>query len=172
MPNDSNSRTYLPNSTWCFVCGEDNDAGIQTRFYVEEGLVKAKLKPRQHHCGYRGMVHGGIVASILDESMGWAAARAIGRMCLTGELTVRYLETVPGDRDLTVVTEVEKANRRLVLATSELTDEAGTVYARATGKFTPMSVEDTLGVDDMLLYRGGEERLFDALRAEHEGKRD
>lgn len=166
MSNKSGGRTYLPNSTWCFVCGEDNDAGLKTRFYVEDGLVKAKLLPRPEHCGYRNRVHGGIVASILDETMGWAAARAIGRMCLTGELTVRYLATVPGDRELTVSTGVEKSNKRLVLAHGEITDASGTVYARATGKFTPLSAEETLSVDDMLLYRGGEERLFDTLRVQ------
>lgn len=157
-------KTYLPNSDWCFVCGEQNHAGLQTRFYVEDGLVKAKLNPQTHHWGYKEVVHGGVVAAILDECMGWAAARAINRMCVTGEMTIRYLERVPSDRELTVVTEVTKANRRLVLAKGALVDDDGTEYARAEGKFTPMTAEETLGVDDQLLYRGGEERLFEALR--------
>ena len=37
--------------------------------------------------------------------MGWAAARAIERMCVTAELKVRYLKPVPGDREMTVKTE-------------------------------------------------------------------
>lgn len=159
-------KTYLPNSDWCFVCGEQNHAGLQTRFYVENGLVKAKLNPQSHHWGYKDVIHGGVVAAILDECMGWAAARAIKRMCVTAELTIRYLENVPSGRELTVVTEVGKANRRLVLAEGTLVDGDGTEYARAKGKFTPMTVDETLTVDDQLLYRGGEERLFDDLRIE------
>ena len=165
MPKAADSKVYLPNSTWCFVCGEENHAGLQTRFFVEDGHVKAKLRPQDHHCGYRNVVHGGVVAALLDECMGWAAARAIGRMCLTAELTVRYVKNVPQDRELTCVTKVEKSSRRLAYAKGEIVDDEGEVYARAEGKFMPMSAEETLRIDDMLLYRGGEIRLFDDLRA-------
>lgn len=166
----SKEKINLPNSDWCFVCGEDNHAGLQTRFYVEDGKVKARLRPQNHHCGYKGVIHGGIVASILDETMGWAAACAINRMGVTAELTVRYLINVPDDRELTCVTWVEKSNKRLVLTVGELVDDEGTVYATAKAKFTPLSEEKTLEIDDMLNYQGGELRLFDELRAQVEGR--
>lgn len=163
----TSKKTYLPNSEHCFVCGEKNAAGLQTRFYVENDVVKARLKPKKNnHCGYHNVVHGGIVAAILDETMGWAAARAIGRMCLTGDLSVRYLKPVPGDRETTVVTEVVRSNRRLAHTKGEIVDEHGVVYARAEARFLPLSVEQTLEVDDNLVYRGGEERVFDSLREE------
>ena len=157
-------RQPLPTSDGCFVCGEQNEAGLQTQFYVEDGRVKSRVQPRTHHCGYPGVIHGGIVAALLDECMGWAAAHAIARMCLTGELTVRYLINAPDDRELIIATEVLKANRRLVLARAELQDAEGTQYATASGKFLPMSEEETLRIDDALNYRGGEARLFDELR--------
>lgn len=161
-------KEMLPNTDWCFVCGEENEAGLQSRFYVEDGLVKARLRPRSHHCGFKGVIHGGIVASILDETMGWAAAVAINRMCVTGEMTVRYIENAPDDRELICVTGVEKSNRRIVYTTGVLVDDEGTKYASATGKFTPLTEAKTLEVDDMLNYRGGEIRLFDELRAQAE----
>ena len=161
-------KEMLPNTDWCFVCGEENKAGLQSRFYVEDGLVKARLRPRSHHCGFKGVIHGGIVASILDETMGWAAAVPINRMCVTGEMTVRYIENAPDDRELICVTDVEKSNRRIVYTTGVLVDDEGTKYASATGKFTPLTEAKTLEVDDMLNYRGGEIRLFDELRAQAE----
>lgn len=161
-------KVMLPNSDWCFVCGEENEAGLQTRFYIEDGLVKARLKPRAHHCGFKGVIHGGIVASILDETMGWAAAVAINRMCLTGEMTVRYISKVPDDRELICITDVKKSNKRIVYTIGELLDDEGTKYASATAKFTPLTETETLEVDDMLIYRGGEVRLFDELRAQAE----
>ena len=96
--------------------------------------------------------------------MGWAAAHSINRMCVTGELTVRYLQSVPADRELTAVTNVLKSSRRLVLTEGRLEDAEGVAYARARGKFTPLTALETLAVDDRLLYRGNEVRLFDALR--------
>jgi uncharacterized protein (TIGR00369 family) len=160
----ANGRKWLPNSKPCFVCGEDNPAGIQTRFFVEDDKVKAVLRPRPHHCGYDNVVHGGIVAGILDEAMGWAAARAACRMFFTAELTVRYLTPVPADRDLTAVTETVRVTSRLVEARGVLVDDAGTEYARASGRFMPLSPEQTLEVDDNLIYRGDEERVFASLR--------
>ena len=162
------TKTYLPTSNHCFVCGEDNQAGLQTRFYVEDGVVKAQLEPRPHHCGYPDIVHGGVVAAILDEAMGWAAARAIERMCLTAELKVRYLRPVPGDRASTIVTEVTNSARRMARVKSVIVSEDGTEFARAEGRFVPLSPERTLEVDDNLLYRGNEERVFDNLRAERQ----
>ena len=172
MSNNSNNRNYLPNSKTCFVCGEDNASGLRTRFYVEDELVKMPLTAVQHHCGYENTVHGGVVAAALDECMGWAAARAIERMCVTAELTVRYIERVPVSPDLTVEAEVKRAHRRMVQAEARIVDSGGTVLARAEGRFLPLSAEETLEVDDALLYRGGEERVFDGLRDVHTAVRD
>jgi uncharacterized protein (TIGR00369 family) len=161
-----NHKTYLPNSKTCFVCGEENPAGLQTRFYVQDGLVKTKLCPREHHFGYANIVHGGIVAAALDECMGWAASRVIKRMCYTADLNIRYLKHVVGDREMTVCAEVVKAAKRLVQVRGWIEDEHGVEHVRAEARFVPLSAEDTLKVDDVLIYRGGEERVFDALREE------
>lgn len=164
MSETFEEKVYLPNSHHCFVCGESNPAGLKTRFYIEEGLVKTRLQPQDHHCGYKDIVHGGVVAAVLDECMGWAASRALGRMCVTAELTIRYLKNVPADRPLTVATDVQKSNRMLAITHGRLEDDDGTLFARAEAKFTPLSAEETIAVDDQLLYRGGEARLFDDLR--------
>ncbi len=164
MCKQVSSGVPLPNSSSCFVCGEDNPAGLRTRFYVEDGKVKARLNAQTHHCGYANTVHGGVSAALLDECMGWAAARAIGLMCYTAELSVRYLRPVPADIDLIAETEVVRHTRRMAEARGRLVGGDGTEYVRTEGKFVPLSVDQTLAVDDMLLYRGGEERLFDRLR--------
>ncbi len=158
------TKQLLPNSAGCFVCGEDNHAGLQTRFYIEGDTVCADLAPSDHHCGYAGIVHGGIVGAAIDETMGWAAARALGLMCFTAELNVRYLKHVPSDAPSRVVTWVTKSNKRIAMTEGEVRSLDGEVFARATAKFMPMSAEDTLEVDEMLIYRGDEARLFDHLR--------
>lgn len=164
MGKDATRKIFLPNSKGCFVCGEDNHAGLKTRFYIEDDCVKAKISPQRHHCSYEDVTHGGVVAALLDECMGWAAARVIERMCVTAELRVRYLVNVPPDEDLQITTEVTKFSKRLVLTTASLTGGSGVEYARADAKFTPLTVEQTLEADDQMLYRGGEARLFDRLR--------
>ena len=156
-------RQMLPSSEGCFVCGEENEAGLRSRFCVEDGVVAGRFRPGAHHCGFAGVVHGGIVASMLDETMSWAAACALKRMCVTGEMTVRYILNVPDDRELVCVTRVEKSNRRMATTSGELVDEDGTKYASATAKFLPMTEAETVRVDGMLKYRDGDVRLFEGL---------
>lgn len=164
MNNPGKARVYLPNSRTCFVCGEENSAGLQLRFFVEDGKVKTFFRPKPHHCGYRNVLHGGVVAALLDETIAWAANRALARMTVTGELRIRYRKPVPGDREMLVWAEITKSNRRIAYGAGAIVNEQGEEYARAEGSFLPMSAEETLQIDEHLIYRGGEERVFDSLR--------
>jgi uncharacterized protein (TIGR00369 family) len=168
ITNES-ERTFLPNSGPCFVCGENNPAGLQTRLYVQDGKVKAPLRAQPHHCGYENVIHGGVIAALMDECMGWAATRMVGRTCFTGEMKIRYLSPAPADEELYVEAEVVEGGRRIVKAQACLLDNAGKEYARSEGRFVPMTPEQTIEVDNYLIYRGGEERVFDELREELEG---
>jgi len=164
MASGDSERVYLPNSRTCFVCGEENIAGLQLRFFVQDNRVKTLFSPKHHHCGYNNVVHGGIVAALLDETMAWAANRVLARMTVTAELTVRYLRPVPGDRETLVSAEITRANRRIAYVRAEIVDRHEIKYASAEGSFLPLSAEETLTIDRHLLYRGGEERVFDSLR--------
>jgi len=157
-------RKPLPTSASCFICGEENPRGLRARFFTEGEWTVLPVLPDPHLCGYPGVVHGGIVAAMLDECMGWAAARAIGRMCVTAELTVRYLRRTPAGVPLETRARCPRANRLLALTEAVLVDADGTEYARATGKFMPLSDEETLRIDDGMRYRGDEERVFEPLR--------
>ncbi|HEX73386.1 MAG TPA: PaaI family thioesterase [Candidatus Hydrogenedentes bacterium] len=169
---ENNGRRYLPTSPTCFACGERNPAGLRLRFYVEDGMVKTTFRVHPDHCGYPKAAHGGIVAAALDECMAWAATRAFGLMCVTAEITVRYLQRTPADRELTICAEVVRAHRRLVSTKAVIVDVEGTVFARAEARFLPLSVEETLRIDDAMIYRGDEERIFDRLRRRDASARD
>ena len=158
----------LPTSPRCFVCGERNTAGLHARFLVENGLVKMPLTARERHCGYPNVVHGGVLAAALDECMGWAAARSIHRMCVTAELTVRYLKSVTPTAGYTVYADVLRSSRRLVHTRAWITGPDGERYAQAEGRFLPLSEEETVRIDKGMVYRGGEERVFEALHAARE----
>jgi uncharacterized protein (TIGR00369 family) len=110
--------------------------------------------------GYHGQVHGGIVAALLDETMGWAVAISVGRMCISAEVTIRYLKRLPVDTQIIVSAKPGRWSRRLGVAEGEVRGVDGTLYARASGKFLPISLEQTLQVDSMLIYPDGAQRLF------------
>lgn len=165
MTRRSDGRRSLPFSNECFVCGERNQAGLRAKFFVEDGTVVTRWRAGAKHCGLDGVVHGGVVASILDECMAWAASRVLGRLCVTAELTIRYLQRVPGGAEIAVRARVDRPGKRIVVVSAQLQNEAGNTLAEAAGKFVPISVEETLAIDDALVYREGDERPFEALRA-------
>ena len=158
-------KGYLPVSRTCFVCGKDNHAGLSLRFYGEGAVVRTNWRPANWHCGYEGIVHGGVVAAALDECMAWAATWHTRLMCVTGDLTLRYLLPLPNDRELVVSASVTVPGRRLVHVKGTIADSAGLEYATAQGRFVTMTAKDTLAVDDELVYFGDEVRVFDYLRA-------
>jgi hypothetical protein len=68
-----------PNSKMCLVCGLQNDPGLKAAFYeLESQQLVGLFTPRNHQQGYPGRLHGGIAASMLDETIGRAIRLAHG----------------------------------------------------------------------------------------------
>ena len=66
-------RNKQPNSTMCLVCGLNNPAGLHSSFFeLDNGELLALFRPRIEHQGYPGRLHGGLAATILDETIGRA----------------------------------------------------------------------------------------------------
>jgi uncharacterized protein (TIGR00369 family) len=150
----------LPTSTSCFLCGEENPLGLKIRFMKTRDRVYTEYLVDERRVGFDGVAHGGILAALLDETMGWAAALAFDRMCVTAEATVRYLKRVPTGTTIVVSARPTSCSRKLCATEGEVRDGNGTLYARATGKFMPLSVEETRWIDSRLVYREGEQSVF------------
>jgi uncharacterized protein (TIGR00369 family) len=123
------------------VCGAHNPHGLRLRFRREGDEVLADFTPQPHHAGFRGIVHGGIISTALDEVMFWAAAAHKGKFCLAAELNVRFLKKVSVGQKLIVAARFGSDRGRLWEPSAELRDEQGTVYARATCKQVPLSLD-------------------------------
>lgn len=150
----------LPYSSWCYVCGKENPLGFRVIFSTENGRVRLRHIPELHRQGYLGVVHGGVISTLLDEAMGWAPTLVLKRMFVTAELTVRYLKPFLVGRTMLVEAWPEKVSRRMALVLGEVRDEAGELYASAKGKYLPMSQEETRKVDELLIYEPETLRVF------------
>ncbi len=150
----------LPYSNWCYVCGKDNPLGFRIVFSAQDGRVRARYTPERNRQGYLGVTHGGVICTLLDETMGWAPALVIKRLFVTAELTVRYIRPFPVEKAMIVEAWPEKASRRMALVRGEVRDEEGVLYAAAQGKFLPMSEKETREVDALLIYEPKTLRVF------------
>lgn len=143
----------LPASHHCFVCGRDNPNGLRLRFEQRAGTVSTTCRLDGSYNGFTDRAHGGIVAALLDEAMGWATALANRRFTYTAELAVRYRTPVPLDAELRVEGWIERRTRRLTFAEGRLSTEDGAlVLATATAKFMPVSLEESRHIARSLLY--------------------
>ncbi|HEC33548.1 MAG TPA: PaaI family thioesterase [Chloroflexi bacterium] len=122
-----------PNSRRCFVCGLENPVGLQLAFYedLDTGQVRAEFAVPEVYQGYPGVVHGGIVAAILDEISGRAVmVDGSGEdLMATLRLTVRYRRPTPTETPLTAVGWVERVGGKGARVAGEIRLPDGTVTA-------------------------------------------
>ncbi len=122
-----------PNSRMCFVCGIENPIGLRLAFYTdEEGQCLTRFRPRPEHQGYPGHLHGGIIATLLDETMGRVLTQE-QVWAMTGTLEVKYRRPVPLDQELTVVGQLVRHRSRAYEAHGEIRLPDGTVLVEGNG---------------------------------------
>ena len=125
----------------CFACGQDNPRGLRLKPGNENGEAVAEFRPDADLEGYGGVVHGGLVGTVLDEVMVWAARYAAGTAAVTAEMTVRYLKPVRTGGLYVGRGRVLENKGRLILTEGTLTDEKGEVFARAQAKLFAVKIE-------------------------------
>jgi acyl-coenzyme A thioesterase PaaI-like protein len=122
-----------PNSHNCFVCGLRNPVGLKLEFFeIGSEEVNATFRPTPDYEGFPGVLHGGVIAALLDETGGRVAM--IGdhnHFMLTAKLEVRYRALTPLDRPLTVRGRLLARRGRVATAHAELCLPDGTVTAEA-----------------------------------------
>lgn len=118
----------------CFGCGNLNPRGLGMRFRLEDGRAVAEFNPAPHHQGFPGHMHGGLVATMLDEAMGWAVYGQ-GVWAVTARMSVRFREPVPLSEPLLVVGWVTQTRGLLLDARSEIRSREGALLAQAEGVF-------------------------------------
>ena len=93
----------LPGTASCFVCGDKkvNARTLELNIYWDEEAKCSLISfvPNDTWCGYEGVVHGGILAAILDDAMTWAIKSFDEKTYLTAKLTIAFKRMVmPGER--------------------------------------------------------------------------
>ena len=122
----------------CFVCGQRNPYGLHLVFRIEEKSIVADFQPREEHQGFPGIIHGGIVAAVLDEALGRTSMLGTGQeWTMTGRLEVRYRRYVPYGPLLRVRATLGTERRRMLQASGVLTlaDDERETLAEAQGTF-------------------------------------
>jgi len=115
----------------CFACGKGNPIGLKLDFAFEGEDYVTHFEVKPQYQGWTGIVHGGLLATVLDETM----ARLLwehDRNAITGRLKVRYHQPAKIGEKLTVRARITKDRARLIETQAQAVNADGTLVAEAT----------------------------------------
>jgi uncharacterized protein (TIGR00369 family) len=119
----------------CFACGDRNPRGLNLKFNVfpQKRRIETTLVLSPEFQGWKGIVHGGIITTILDELMG-KITQELGIKAVTAALEVRFKNVARVSEEIKAVGEVTRIEKRLIYAQSQAFRSDGTLIAEAFGK--------------------------------------
>jgi uncharacterized protein (TIGR00369 family) len=118
---------------FCFGCGCNNPIGLKLKFKKEDDTVMAEYTPHKAFQGWPGLLHGGILACLLDEAMSHAAYTT-GSTCLTASITIRQRQPVEVETPLVITARITRHGTRLIETEGQVRLKDGTIVAESTAK--------------------------------------
>jgi len=113
------SEKKLSDDRYCFACGALNPIGLRMEVsYLEEKAV-SKLCLKREYQGWHDIVHGGVVATILDEIMAHAVIHYVGNG-VTTSLKITYRTSLRVEEPVSAVGYVVEKKRRAAVARGEI----------------------------------------------------
>jgi uncharacterized protein (TIGR00369 family) len=118
---------------YCFVCGKENPKGLKAKFISSNGKAKAEMILYKEYQGYSGIIHGGIIAALLDEACAYAGI-SLGYYTVTAEMKIRYRKTLKVGEKIIIEAFAEQIKSKLIQAKAQIKDSKDTIIAEAEGK--------------------------------------
>jgi uncharacterized protein (TIGR00369 family) len=132
--NASQRMKPLKRYSQCFVCGDKNTSGLNVEFYQKDGKAVGEYVVQDQFQGYKNILHGGILSTLLDEVM-IKSILAQDILTLTCEIKVRFKKPVKIGQRLHLEGKPTEDKGKILLAEGKIKDEDGGVVAIAEGKF-------------------------------------
>ena len=160
------SRTF-PSYPACPVCGDPavNAGALGVRWEWDERrtCVVGRFRPGDHHAGYAGRMHGGILSALFDECLAWACAVSRRTFCTTGELAVRFKAPTRLGETIEITGRTVGSWGPYVRALGEARTARGDLLATATSTFAALPREESLRLSAALRFEHGDwDLLHDA----------
>ena len=120
---------------YCFACGEKNPIGLHLSFDFDGKKISTKKFLTREFQGYDGTAHGGIISTMLDETMCKFIFAKYGEEAVTGRLEIRYKFPTPIEQELKITAWEENRRKNIISMRSTIETSDGIVTAEAAAKF-------------------------------------
>jgi uncharacterized protein (TIGR00369 family) len=118
----------------CFACGSENPIGMGLHIELGEAVASTTWTPGEHFVGWSDRLHGGMIATLLDEVMAWACS-SFDAWAVTAEMTVRYRSPALPGEELRAVGRVVERRRRIFEVAGEVRGADGRIVAEGSGRY-------------------------------------
>ncbi len=118
----------------CFACGGENPIGMRLHIELGEGTARAAWTAGDDYVGWSDKVHGGIIATLLDEVMAWAPS-SYDSWAVTAEMSIRYRSPAMPGEELQATGHVTERRRRIYAVTGEVRGADGRLIAEGRGRY-------------------------------------
>jgi len=126
-------KNKLQDDNYCFVCGEKNPSGLHLKFSIHEGKALSEFVLQKTHQGYKDIVHGGIISTLIDEAMVKAALMQ-GMPAVTAEITVRFKNPLMVGEKAVVESTIIKINKKIIETSARIKKTDGVLIAEGYAK--------------------------------------
>jgi uncharacterized protein (TIGR00369 family) len=118
----------------CFICGKDNPIGLKIEFEMKDGKVTGEYTPIRHFEGYKDILHGGIISSLLDEVMAYAVFTQ-GLVAVTTHMEVTFRKAAKIGEKLLLEGCIADDRGRFIFVEGQITNQKGEIVATGKAKF-------------------------------------
>lgn len=146
------------NSRMCFICGMDNPIGLHAQFYnMEDGSVISPVTFREEHQSFPGRVHGGLIATMLDE-LGLRALWSVKGeedFGVTMSMEVKFRKPVPYNEQVFGRGSLIKETSMFVIVKAEILDRSGKILSEGEVKYiklAPEQIKKNIVVKEEMCY--------------------
>lgn len=144
---DAEGRRYAFADHHCFACGASNPIGMRLHIELSDGAARSEWVVGDDYVGWSDKLHGGIIATLLDEVMAWAPS-SFDSWAVTAEMSVRYRASAsPGER-LTASARVARRRRRIYEVVGEVRGPDGRLIAEGRGRYLGATPSEKAALKD------------------------
>ncbi|HWP85794.1 MAG TPA: PaaI family thioesterase [Terriglobia bacterium] len=119
LPKDESLRLNLETKN-CYVCGKQNAAGFQIEFFPDGDTgTRAEYIARKEHCGWPGLLHGGVAFTLMDEALAYALYMQ-GLYGVTAKAETRFRQPIRAGEKIIIRAWTKEQRRQLIEARAEI----------------------------------------------------
>ncbi|SJZ41331.1 PaaI family thioesterase [Selenihalanaerobacter shriftii] len=118
----------------CFACGPKNPIGLKLEFELNDDIIESKFTPEEVHQGFDGIMHGGLVSTLLDEIMA-NMLYLQGVKAVTAKMETKFRKPVEIGQELTITGWIEREKKRTINTAAKIINQEGQKVAEAEAVF-------------------------------------